>query len=81
MAISGDWRLMEEITAQVSASNAVLGAGIADVANDTARELGIIQHGRGRDLPGQHHQTRGDKRLARDAAHGVLLKDRIQDGV
>ena len=79
--MSGDWRLIEEITAQVSASKPYFGAGVADVANDSAHDVAVIQDRRGGDLSGHHRQAGGHQRLAGHAAHGVLGKHGIQDGV
>ena len=79
--MSGDWRLSEEITAQVSASKPYFGARIADVANHVAHNVAVIQDGRGGDLSGDHGQAGGHQRFAGHAAHGVLREHGVQDGV
>src|SRR5262249_8033726 len=55
--------------------------GVADVLDrlpDDGREIGV---GLGRDLSRDERETRGDDRLARDAAVGVLAEERVQDRV
>ncbi len=79
--MSGDWRLMEEMTAQVSASKPYFGARIADVANHPAHDFAVVQDRRGGDLPGDHRQAGGHQRFAGHAAHGVLGQHGVQDGV
>ena len=79
--MSGDWRLMRGDDGAGVGVEAVLRAGVADVANDSAHDFAVIEHGRGGDLSGHHGQAGGHQRFAGHAAHGVLGKHGVQDGV
>ena len=57
---------------------AVLGARVADVADDVAGNVGIIEHGLGGDFTGDHHQARRHQRFARHAPHGIFREHRVE---
>ena len=60
---------------------AVLGAGVADVLDDFAREVGKVDIGLGGDFAGDDYQTGGDEGFAGDATHRVVFHDGVEDGV
>ena len=59
----------------------VIRAGISDVADRIAHDLLHIYIGIGGDLSHNHHHTGRSACLAGNAAHGILLHKRIQDGI
>ena len=63
------------------AVKAVLGAVIADGADDLARRAGDVNIAIGRDLAHDVDKTGGAGRLAGDAGTGVLRQDGVEDGV
>ena len=63
------------------AVEAVLRPVVADLADRAADDLGDVNVGRGRDLPGHHHLAGRDQRLAGDAAVGVVGEHRVEDAV
>ena len=60
---------------------AVVGAGVADVADGVAHDRLEVHVGRGRDLAEDHHEAGRGGGLAGDAGDRVLADDRVQDGV
>ena len=54
---------------------------VADVANDLADDVGIVDHRLGRDFAGHHGHSRGHQGLASDAAEGVLGNQGIKHAV
>ena len=54
---------------------------VADVADDLADDLGIVDHGLGRDLAGDNGDAGRDHRLAGHAAPGVLGEQGVEDAV
>ncbi len=56
-------------------------AGVADVADHFAREVGEIDVGLGGDFAGDDDQAGGDQRFAGDAAHRVVFQNGVEDGV
>ena len=63
------------------AVKAVLGAVIADGADDLARRAGDVHVAAGRDLAHDVDKTGGAGRLAGNAGTGVLRQDGVEDGV
>ena len=63
------------------AVKAVLGAVIADGADDLARRAGDVHVAVGRDLAHDVDKTGGAGRLAGNAGAGVLRQDGVEDGV
>src|SRR4029077_1659744 len=60
---------------------AVLGAGVADVADHFAGDIGEIHVGFRGDFAGNDNQTGGDERLTGHAAHGVVLQHGVEDRI
>ena len=60
---------------------AVVGAGVADVADGVADDRLEVDVGGRRDLAEDHDEAGRRGRLARDARVRILLDDRVQDGV
>ena len=58
-----------------------LAAVEADVPDRLARDRRIIDLGSGRDFPGDADVSGRDHRLAGHSTRGVLLKERVEDGV
>ena len=57
------------------------GIGVPDVVNHAAGDGFVVELRRGRDLAGERDKTGFRQGLAGDAAGGVPLEDRVQDGV
>src|SRR5271156_4203798 len=57
------------------------GAGVADVANDFACQVGKIHVSGGGDFAGDDYESSGDQGLAGHAAHGIVGDDSIEDCV
>ena len=80
-AMSGLWpSMIGDDTAGV-AVKAVLGAVIADGADDLARRAGDVHVAAGRDLAHDVDEAGGAGRLAGHAGTGVLRQDGVEDGV
>ena len=62
-------------------ADAHLVVGVAHLANDLADDVGIVDHGLGGDFAGDDGDARGDHRLARHAAVGVLGEQGVEDAV
>ena len=60
---------------------AVFGARVADIADDVAGNVGIIEHGLGGDFAGDHHQAGRHQRFARHAPRRVFRQHRVQHRV
>ena len=56
-------------------------AGVADVADHLASDVGKSHVSRGGDFAGDHDQAGGDQRFAGDAAHGVVRQHGVQHGI
>ena len=57
---------------------AILGARVADVADDVARNIGIIEHGLGGNFSGDHHQAGRHQRFARHAPEWIFGEHRVE---
>ena len=60
---------------------AVFGAGVADVPDHFARQVGEVDIGLGGDFAGDDYQTGGDEGFAGNATHRVVFHDGVEDGV
>src|SRR5580704_3850642 len=60
---------------------AKFGAGVANVANDFAGEIGEIDVSRGGNFAVDYYEARGDQGFAGYAAHGIVFHDGVEDGV
>ncbi len=72
---------IDEMTAQVSLSEAVFGARVTDLPDRVAHDGGKVDVGFGGDLARDHGQAGGDERFTRDAADRILCQNCIQDRV
>ena len=54
---------------------------VADLADDVADDLGIVDRGLGGDFAGHDGDARGDHRFAGHAAVGVLGEQGVEDAV
>ena len=60
---------------------AELGAGIPDLGDRLPHEVLDVDAALGGDLAGYYDKAGGQERFARHAAHGVLGKKRVKDGI
>ena len=60
---------------------AVFRARVADVPDDVAHDVLIVDGAGRRDFAGDDGQAGRDQRLARDARHRVLREDRVENAV
>ncbi len=60
---------------------AEVGARVADLLDRLTDDLGDVDVGLGADLAGDEREAGGHERLASDTPVGVVLEDRIEDGV
>src|SRR4051812_35266560 len=59
----------------------VVGMGIADVLDDLANEISDFDIAFGRDFAADNAEAYGNERFTGHAAHRVLLKDLVQNGI
>ena len=80
-AMSGDWRLIVEMTRAGVRVEALQRVVVPDLANRLAHHGLEINISLGRNLTRDHHQAGAGQRLARHAAGRVLRQAGIQDRV